>query len=793
MPRKHLLTLRGERRRRIRERNVNDNNVILIPLMDSFKCALNIIPNNFDSYNCGFMDLQCIHCNAYHFSSEITSGHRNSFSLCCHKGKAVLPPFRQNQFFNSLFEGLQSDDVLIKRRSRNYFENIRSFNSTFAMVSSEAKIDDTVAQGVYHFKIHDVFYHRSGPLTHAAYARARPCYAQLYFYDVDTANAFRSREASNQTCDPDLMREISFELNRVNPFVRTFISMRDHCQKPANQHKEMSLLITVNRDMSRIERGRFNDALTTDVAVIFSTVDGEPPFDRNMVSFHKTSGLDSSLDPLAYPLLFPNGDTGWHNAMMHNAPSTSTANIPRNKITMLQYASARLAIRCDFSLLHHSQKLYLQWIVDMYVRIEGTRLHYLRCNQDKLRCDVLNNITDYLSTGANGNVNENIGRKLILPSSFTGSPRNMYQNYLDAMSIVQHFGKPSLFVTMTCNPAWPEIIGNIHINESANYRPDIIARVFKAKLKELINAIVQYKIFGTVVAIIYTIEFQKRGLPHAHILISLSEEDKISTVAEIDSIVSAEIPDIRTHPKLHEYVVKHMMHGPCGALKRNSVCMRDGKCSKEFPKAFCEFSRESVNGYPLYRRRDNGISADVRGASLDNRYVVPYNPYLLAKFNCHLNVEVCTTVKSVKYIYKYVYKGYDSATIRLVPNTDAIAADVVDVDEISNFLNGRYVGSTEAAWRIFEYPMHFQSHVIIRLDIHLPQMQNVVFVAGQERRAVQNVKQTKLLAFFQLNREDLSALPFKYTEIPLHYTWDDKNKRWKNRRAVAIKLLRACM
>lgn len=182
-------------------------------------------------------------------------------------------------------------------------------------------------------------------------------------------------------------------------------------------------------------------------------------------------------------------------------------------------------------------------------------------------------------------------------------------------------------------------------------------------------------------------------MPHAHILISLHENDKIEKPNDIDRVVCTEIPDVQTQPELHKYVVKHMMHGPCGNLNANSVCMKDGKCTKEFPKNFCESTVASVNGYPLYKRRDNGVSVEVRGASLDNRYVVPYNPYLLAKFNCHINVEVCTSVKSVKYIYKYVYKGYDSATIRLSSDENH-ANENLQVDEITNFLNGRYVGST---------------------------------------------------------------------------------------------------
>ena len=97
-----------------------------------------------------------------------------------------------------------------------------------------------------------------------------------------------------------------------------------------------------------------------------------------VISFSKVNGIiknisasDSSLDPLVYPLLFPNGDTGWHINIAHNVPTTSNSRAPRNKLTLLQYAAYRISIREDFSMFYHSQKLFLQWIVNMYVRIEG--------------------------------------------------------------------------------------------------------------------------------------------------------------------------------------------------------------------------------------------------------------------------------------------------------------------------------------------------------------------------------------------------------------------------------------
>lgn len=408
MPRRRTLTGRSERERnrnaqfqrdeqnRVMRRNVNRVNDHMIDILsDRFKIAVYLVPRNFESYHIGSMDVLCNSCNAKHFTSEITGQDRHLFTLCCHKGKVHLPPLAQNAFFNGLYYGLSSADQTVKERSKNYFDKIRSYNSAFAMISSEAKVSDTMLQGIYHFKIHDIFYHRTGPMA-VGYGFA-PRYAQLYFYDVDTAVNMRMREQSNQQCDGRLMREIAVQLEGNNPFVRSFHTMHEYCERVENVQREVCMVIKVNRDF---DIRRYNDAVQTDVAVIFNTIDGEPPFERNMVAFPKVNGtvrnvsvLDSSLDPLAYPLLFPNGDTGWHVNMIHNIPSMSTAAAPRTKVTMLQYAAYRLANRNNFSLLHHSQKLFLQWVVDMYVRIEGTRLHFIKQNQANLRSEIYSNLT----------------------------------------------------------------------------------------------------------------------------------------------------------------------------------------------------------------------------------------------------------------------------------------------------------------------------------------------------------------------------------------------------------------
>ena len=147
----------------------------------------------------------------------------------------------------------------------------------------------------------------------------------------------------------------------------------------------------------------------------------------------------------------------------------------------------------------------------------------------------------------------------------------MMQNYQDAMAIVRMKDKPDLFITMTCNPNWREIRDNLLPDQQALYRPDICARVFHLKKEYLISLISKKKYFGEVSAHVHVVEFQKRGLPHAHILVTIKNGYKLSTENDIDKYISAEIPDSETDPVLYNTVINNMIHGPC-----DSRCIIEG-------------------------------------------------------------------------------------------------------------------------------------------------------------------------------------------------------------------------
>ena len=273
-------------------------------------------------------------------------------------------------------------------------------------------------------------------------------------------------------------------------------------------------------------------------------------------------------------------------------------------------------------------KLFQQYLVYAYARYEANRMIYIRNNQNTLRVESYKGILDHVNNMSRDN-NARIGNIFILPSSFVDGQRFMSKLYQDNMAMVRKFGRPDSFITFTCNPKWEEIKSELQSFQSPSDRPDLVTRVFRLKLKEFLADIVKRKIFGEILAYVYVIEHQKCGLPQTHSLFTLSSENKIKTADNVDNIISAELPDRYTQSELYKVILTQNIHGPCGRFNPNSICMVEGYCSKNFPKAFCSETDVSTDDYPIYRRRNN--SNEVHFArhpiQVDNRFVVPYNSF----------------------------------------------------------------------------------------------------------------------------------------------------------------------
>ena len=479
--------------------------------------------------------------------------------------------------------------------------------------------------------------------------------------------------------------------------------------------------------------------------------------------------------------------------------------------TIRLYAAFRIAVRLHSSgrsiLPHAFGRLFHAFIVDLWARIEQQRLLWIRLNQRSIRAELYQGVVDAVATN-DAIPAAQVGRRIVLPASFIGGPRHMQKLYQDAMAAVRKFGKPDLFVTFTCNPNWPDIKNNLCTNETSNDRPDLCARVFHGKLKRLLYELSTVGIFSAApeqqrgkepLALIYSIEFQKRGLPHAHILIILQKDDKLRNPDDYDAVISAELPasryvddrGLQVDSELYKSVTSHMVHGPCGAMNRNSPCMVDGACSKKYPRDFAATTTDDQDGYPTYRRRQDGRVHTLRsGIQVDNRWIVPYNPYLCAKYDAHINVEACASIKGVKYIYKYVYKGPDRAVVEIQDTADD--TKTTKKDEVHQYLDCRYVAAPEACWRIQGFEMHGQTPAVVQLQVHLENQQTVHFDANDSAAEIANrgAPCTTLTAFFEANANNvlgykgIPARELKYDEFPEYFVW--KNHRWKPRERRSV-------
>lgn len=504
--------------------------------------------------------------------------------------------------------------------------------------------------------------------------------------------------------------------------------------------------------------------------------------------------------------------------------------------------------------LTRAGRLFQEYCCMALAREEAQKLRWQATHQKEIRAELYQNLADaYTAHDPNSGEALQAGKRVVLASSFTGGPRDQHQRYQDAMAVVRKRGKPSLFITMTCNPKWKEILRNLGPGELAANRPDIVARVFKLKLNELLHELYRDGIFGSAVAHLHVIEFQKRGLPHAHIIIILKDDDRLRSPEVIDELVRAELPPepmrdgypagdegeaaylaaYQEYEELSDLVCEVMTHGPCGAENPKCACMVDGVCSKGYPKPFSTETTllDDEQIYPQYRRRSPAQGGPTRrdknGRVVDSSWVVPYSPRLLKKYKCHICVEVCVSVKGVKYLYvasqpftaspstaspstttlripsrpaatcrpfryKYVYKGPDRAMV-------AVKDDSVDVNEIELYQDMRSIGASEGCWRTFSFDMYDRSPFVERLQCHLPNQQQCRWTDGEgavAQAVAAGPPETSLTAWFKFiaanpaacepdvegNRVKWSA---RYPDFPERYRYDKTAREWKERQRLA--------
>ena len=401
---------------------------------------------------------------------------------------------------------------------------------------------------------------------------------------------------------------------------------------------------------------------------------------------------------------------------------------------------------------------------------------------------------------------QHFGRVVILPATYIGSPRYMNARYQDTMAIVRSHGKPDLFVTMTMNPNHVDVLAALLPRQAPSDRSDIIARVFKGMLDMMIKDI-KDGIFGRMTAFIYSVEYQARGLPHAHILIFLAQEHRFITSDDIDRVVCAEIPQDNI---LQDLVLRFMCHGPCGPSYPGAPCMMNGQCSRHYPKDLSQITIWTTTmNHPVYKRQpvdsgahpwfkshvyDHGGGHANSQRVVNNAWIVPYNPFLLKKYQMHINVEMCNTAMASKYLFKYITKGPDRAMAKVDQDFEVAPQNGMECvdqdfepaqDEIKNYEDLQSIGASEACWQTFMFETKHLCPNVQALPIHLENGQRVPFREGEEVLAAHaGPPQTALSMWFHYNRtaHDPSERPALYPDFPKQYVWNTSSKVWTKRK-----------
>lgn len=273
------------------------------------------------------------------------------------------------------------------------------------------------------------------------------------------------------------------------------------------------------------------------------------------------------------------------------------------------------------------------------------RLHYIRKNQVRHRqedAELLGG--DAMDVDADPNEQLNI----YLPASFLGSRAWAAQNVHDSLAVAAAYGPPTFFITMTCNTNWPEITSALRPGQTFADVPVVVTPVFKQKLSLLFKTLnTMFPHVGARVYCIHSIEFQRRGLPHAHILVKFG--CNCINPTDIDAVISAEVPD---DPVDMQLVRQYMMHNhPSPDRPPSTYCQLVSatgarQCHFNYPKPLQPQTTINNEGRVQYRRRRPG-----------DEMVVPHCLVLIRRFQCHINVEVTNSSHLFQYAFKYIHKG----------------------------------------------------------------------------------------------------------------------------------------
>ena len=437
------------------------------------------------------------------------------------------------------------------------------------------------------------------------------------------------------------IRAVRTSLSQYNPFASTILSLRTLQLQQPDQFGSASIVVQDSGCAEMAAVMCYENSLRSQInprSLLISTTD-----DR----VQRIPTVSRLWEPMSYPLLFPHGTLGWGlqpsaRDVFSITPDGADSDTPT---TQIWHYRARLLCEPRFSIFG---RLTNEYVVDMFSRELDARLSYIRSNQERLRVQEQDN-------ALMGHEELQESENIYLPASFLSSGRWSSNQIADSLTIAAKYGPPTFFVTFTCNGDWPEIRSCLRPGQTYTDIPVVVCRVFKQKLSRLMSVFrTMFPSAGRILYSIQHVEFQKRSLPHAHILLKYSNDCNLPD--DIDRVISAHIPDAADDAEIVRRFMIHPTH--------NSSVINNIPPSSENPLKYCEKWKNGMRvcrfGYPKPAKEQTSIDTSNRvlyRREEGDAFVVPHCLPLIRKFKCHMNMEIAGCGQLFQYLFKYIHKG----------------------------------------------------------------------------------------------------------------------------------------
>uniref|UniRef100_A0A915K862 Helitron helicase-like domain-containing protein n=1 Tax=Romanomermis culicivorax TaxID=13658 RepID=A0A915K862_ROMCU len=632
-------------------------------------CASRDVKHKVEYFNSGAFDYKCVHCGAKMLKSE----YFGKASKCCHNGQVNLREhyeILQNapQPLLDLCTNKKEYANLFMRNARRY--NTEFAFASIHTVSEKAPPGGPQMckiNGESSFNLSDLYTKDGKRPAFGQYYVLEPQVAMDYRNNQPPEkklNATILAILDSMIRDHNVLAQ-SYQFASELHKAKILEYMAQHQQAP-----KFEMTILTNREArelhvadGEVHAHRTDVPTTEQVAVVWISKSGEPP-NFSGVRLHGRKGdfkempyFEPNVDPACFPLLFPYGTQGYHFGIDKNFKNPKFQNEmaieieagkgdgdlycdedlewvddfdnaedngmddmvkkhtggKRDKVSAREFYRYLFQFRednpTDYHWLWTKRTLAELFVIITCNKIERHEMDWVRNIQDQtnLRSALPGAFVQGIEKGLKKG--ETLGRIYLAPPVWTGSRAYMQQQYADAKAMARELGAPVWFLTFTGNPNWPEIKNALAPGQSYTSRPDIVCRVFYHKLKELIKDIAERHVLGKCLGYVYSVEFQKRGMPHIHMLIILEKDPGNKMPDFCDEFVCAEIPDLPDKEdisdeaaqarNLHHWVTKLNLHDH----DEKSPCMVDGKCSKYFPRKVSAVTVLSEKDFPIYKRR----------------------------------------------------------------------------------------------------------------------------------------------------------------------------------------------